>query len=321
MQGINLAQIDAAAQLYQDRELNLKAKQDDARDQQLIRSTAKAAIDPKTGEYDPTLHAQALEKAGFPEVAQKYRIETARRLEQSYKALDQALPMMNEQNWPAVRQGLVQQGMPDNMIPQQFDPQWLMQQRDRLGLAVKKFGPYQKQANGPSGTELYGQENTLTGELENAQVLRPAGVGSRGGVGGRAPAPSDPEKRARFYAQVYGIPLDVALDVVRSERLGEGPFKMFQRLSNTMLNQFSTPQEAADAARELVESLYGPGSVGFAAVPGRPLAGRGRPPARPGQVQPRMPDTTGWQPRVIYELRNGTSWKLGPDGRTPVQVK
>jgi hypothetical protein len=45
---------------------------------------------------------------------------------------------------------------------------------------------------------------------------RPYATGG-GGAGGRGFAPPNVQKKAEFYAQTSGVPLPVALDIVRNE--------------------------------------------------------------------------------------------------------
>ena len=353
------AQVDQAAQMYRARDLGQRSAElaygeaeKEARDKEIIRQSAQAAVDPATGQYSLERHVQLLEQSGFPDVAETYKRKSIENLRFTYDAIDKALPTVNEQNYPALRQALTAGGMPPQLIPEKFDPKWLEQQHERLGVTLERWGPMEKVADGPAGTVLYGQRNQRTGQLVNVRDMsppRPYAPGTRGG----GYAPSNMEKMAEFYAETYGIPLNVALDIVRNEtRGGRDPYKAYERIYATMLTQYATAEEADMAARDMVESLYGPGSIDLRSRPSRPLSGEPQPGAgtpNPGRLTPEQtrnptvpvqlpngrtaqipnraydpataagPDPSQMQPGRIYTLRNGERWKLGPDG-APVRV-
>lgn len=264
--------VDQAVQMYKRGELERQAMEEEARKQELIKQSAKSAIDPATGQYDLNRHTQALEQAGFPDIAMEYRKRSLEGIGNAYRTLDAALPSANESNYPQIREQLIRGGMPAQVVPEKFDAEWLRQQHRRLGIAVKQYGDYGEVAQGPGGAKIYGQKDIDTGQLTNTREVsppRPYASSSRGGGGGGY-APSLIEKEAEFFAETYGIPIEVALDVVRNERQGGSRMKLLQAVTQTMLSQYSTAEEAAAAAKDIVDRLYGAGASNPATFPGRP---------------------------------------------------
>jgi hypothetical protein len=278
--GFNAAAVDQAANLYKRQKLELDATERDAQSQELIRQTARAAVDPNTGEYSLDRHTKLLETNGYPELAQEYRTRSITGMSNAYKAIDAALPHVTVDNWPQKRQELIQAGVPQQALPERYDPETLRKQHQRLGMIVQQYGPLERQATGPQGQgglpaeELYGQKNLDTGKVENLQTLTPPRQYASGGGGGDGGyAPPNLQKKAEYIAQVYGVPLKVALDIVRNDELGGSRTRLLQAITNTMLSQYATPEEAAAAAKDIVERLYGPGSSDPNTLPGTPRSG------------------------------------------------
>lgn len=277
----NAAGADQAAQLYKKGNFELDAMADEARKREIIRQSAAAAIDPASGEYDLNRHTQALEQGGFPEIAHEFRQKTIEGAGRAYNVLDQALKTTaaDGSNYAQVREQLVKAGIPQQSIPQQFDPEWLKAQHRRLGMTIEKFGPMEQVATGPGpgGAVLYGQKNLETGQLSNVRDLSPQRpLAGRAGGGGGGFAPSNTQKKAEFYAETYQVPLPVALDIVRNEEEGGSPQKLYGRLVQTMLGQYASEEEATSLAEAVVARVYGRGASDPVARPNRPLAGDAR---------------------------------------------
>jgi hypothetical protein len=272
------------AQLYKREAFEQGQREEDAKRQEIIRQSAKGAVDPQTGEYDLNRHVQALEQNGFPEIAQEYRKRSIDSMGNAYRALDDVLKHTTTENWPQKRKQLLDAGIPAQMVPEQYDPEALRQQHKRLGMVGERYGAFGPQAKGPGGAVLYGQENLETGKLENVREVSPPGARGGGGGGGDY-APSQLQREADYVAEVYGIDRKIALDVVRNDKLGRGREGLIKMVTQTMLGQYASPEEAVAAATEVADRIYGPGASSPASMPGRPRANDV--PRQPGAHQPR----------------------------------
>jgi hypothetical protein len=177
---------------------------------------------------------------------------------------------------------------------------------------------------GVVGVNRKGQGKTIRDE-SGQPVRSTLGVsrGSRGGAGGGGFAPSDVEKRAKFYSDTYEIPLDAALDIVRAEKQVD-PYKMYSQIVNGQLRQYMTPEDADRVARELVEGAFG---VDALSRPGDPLRHRGN--LGGGASQPAQsrggfgsntaPPANVLKQGVVTTFSNGQKWTLDESG-TPKRV-
>lgn len=174
-QTFDLGRIYGAVESVKGARMENQLRQQQLDTQQVMTSSAKAAIDPATGQYSAEKHAQALTAAGYPQVGQQL---LAQQIETGTKFLNyvgQRLPMVNAQNYPAFKAEVERSGLaPPGILPEQYDGQALYTLSQRMqGKVEEAYSAFQKLGTGPDGAEIWGQTNRRTNEAKGVQVIKP----------------------------------------------------------------------------------------------------------------------------------------------------
>lgn len=278
----------------------------------IIRAAAQDAVDPATGQYDPQKHLANLERAGYPEVAEKYRTEQQQKLGRTFEYFERVLPFANEGSWPKIREELVQQGMPSEFIPEQFDPTWLQGAMERTGQAIERFGPVEEAYNA-NGQVLVGQKNLGTGEFANLRDMSPPAPRAAGGAAGAGRVVLPPAAvRSIEFLKSQGVSEQEAIDRVlpmyqRPPNPGAEYGRNFRATYDPLIGDEG---EAAATAGRVTDEVDRRARGASGAWSGRPA-----PAAAPGATPP----VSALKEGVATKFKNGQVWTL--KGGQPVRVQ
>jgi hypothetical protein len=168
----DLARIYGAAAAIKEQKSRNELLDQRVRLQNVVQSTASAAVDPQTGEYSPALHARALSAAGYPQAGEEILGNWIGRLEKTNQYVEAMLPRLNAQTYPAIKRQLEKAGVVSpGYMPETFDQKWVDDQLIRMGRQLKEsYGAFEELYRGPEGV-VVGQRGERTGTFANIQKL------------------------------------------------------------------------------------------------------------------------------------------------------
>lgn len=154
------------------------ALEEQRRAQKLIQDAARSAVDPTTGEYSITKHAQTLMQAGYPDAAQKLWSDAVASTDKGLAYIERVAPYLNAQTWGSVKQQVEESGMaPRGILPDQYDPQFVEQMYAKLkGQQQELYGGFEQVATGPDGSAVWAQREKTSGKMANLTTLKPKDV-------------------------------------------------------------------------------------------------------------------------------------------------
>lgn len=174
-QTFDLARVYGAGAAIKGQRMENQMREQQLGMKQVFEDTARAAIDPQTGQYSPSKHAAGLTSAGYPQAGQQLltqQIETADKF-MTYAA--RVMPYMTAESYPAAKKQLEAGGVPPGILPEHFDPVAINGLVERLkGNREDAVQGMQKMGAGPGNTEIWGQPAVRPGgEAKNVKVIRP----------------------------------------------------------------------------------------------------------------------------------------------------
>jgi len=335
----DLAQVYGAGEAIKGARLRNADLEQQNQTRTLFRDTAKAAVDPQTGEYNATAHARALTTAGYPEAGRELLTRNMDYYDKVTRYVDAQIPRMNQHTYPAIKQKMEEAGyVPKGYMPEQYDKAWVDQQyQNLLRKRGEVYSGMEELYASADGTRVVGQRNLATGETKGAVTIRPQKPGrplpveNADGtrtyadpstvVGKRAPQPAGQAPKPFVFK---------ATDSNTIYRQAAGLFgglydPLTGRISGLNKEQSAQVQRiSARAARIMKESS---GEIDHASAVEEALnveQGGGQPStAGTGTVQrpqPAGPPVHLLKPGVVTAFKNGQAWTLGPNGQ-PQQVR
>lgn len=237
-QTFDLGRIYGAVESVKGARMENQLRQQQLDTQQVMTSSAKAAVDPTTGQYSAEKHAQALTAAGYPQVGQQL---LAQQIETGTKFLNYVgtrAAMVNAENYPAFKAEMERSGLvPANILPAEYgDGSALYRLSQAMqGKVQEAYSAYQALYTDPkTGQVVVGQRNLATGEVKNPQTLKPATPKNPiAGTDANGEGFFDPQTGARVLPGVKPRP--------RATGAGAGgPFTLKPSDSNTIYRQVVT---------------------------------------------------------------------------------
>lgn len=321
METFNLANIYSAGEAIKGQRSRNELLEQKRGEEDTIRKTAQAAVNPQTGELDVQRFTNDLARQGYVDRAEQIRTGYIDRLNKGANYLNSMLPYVNESTYPQFKAKLEESGMAvPGAMPERFNAQEFARGVALLNgklSQTQQWGPLEQVPGAPEGT--LGQRNLTTGKVDvpvkpgvDPLVYTDEGYTPRSQAGGmkRPPPASEQSKPFSFkatdsntiYRQAVGL-FGGMYDPISGHIGGLNP------------EQSTQAQQIASRASQLYSESQG--QVDHATAVSQAFEELKQDPSgpRPQGSAESAPPANALKPGVVTDFANGQSWTLDRDGK------